>query len=131
DAPAARRGDAGTGADLDDALDGAVIDDGHAVAEPFEFVEVVRGDEHGAVVAADAADDVAKAGGPDRIEAVRGLIEDDHLPIGQQRVREADALQIAFAERLEALLAVLADADGLDDAFDLAAAPRGGDAGED
>ena len=74
-----------------------------AVRQPRQLVEVVRRDEDHAVVAAQRVHDVAEALRPHRVEPVRRLVEHDHALLDQQRLRQAEPLQVALRELLHAL----------------------------
>ena len=89
-----------------------------AVGEPRELVEVVRRDEDRAVGPAQRVHDVAEALRPHGIEPVRGLVENDHPLVAQQRLREAEALQVALRELAHALVAMLLEPELLDHLVD-------------
>src|SRR5688500_5091933 len=103
---------------VDDALQSPPIDDGDAVTEALELIEIMGGDEHGALGRAQPLNQVAKALRPYRIESVRRLVEKQHLLIAKQRLGEPQALQIALGERLELLVAVLPDSERIDNRLD-------------
>jgi hypothetical protein len=75
------------------ALDQATaMDDDHVVDGLLDLGEHVAGDEHRAALRGSAAQDVAQPANALRVQAVRGLVEDEHLGIAQERGGEAQAL---------------------------------------
>ena len=59
--------------------DAALVDDGHAVAELFGFFDVVRGQQDGALLAAQLGDQLVDFEARLRIEAGGGLVEKQEL----------------------------------------------------
>ena len=107
-----------------------MVQDADAIGEPRELVEVVRRDEDDAVRAAQRRDDVAEALRPHGIEPVRRLVEHHHLLLAQQRLREAEPLQVSLRELLDALRAMLVQPE-LDEVLDHARTkPRALDSGQ-
>ena len=70
----------------------AVIDDGHAVAQPLGFVHVVRGQQDGAALGAEAVEDVPQLPPRLRIEAGRRLVEEQQVGVAGQRAGHRQAL---------------------------------------
>src|SRR5579863_8536638 len=76
----------------------AVIHDGEAVTEAFGFVHIMRGQKHGATVALKSAHDVPQLATALRIEAGRGLVEEQDLGIAYQRRCHREPLPLAAGE---------------------------------
>src|SRR5687768_16443354 len=120
DAPGAHDGDdvrrrrpANEQSRLDDALQSPMIDDGDAVRQTLELVEIVRRDEHHASRTAQRHDDVPEALRPHRVESVRRLVEDEHLLFAQKRLREAEPLEISLGQLLHPLALLLLETEEL------------------
>ena len=62
--------------------------------ETLQLVEIVRCNQDGPIGAPQLGHDVAKLLRPYRIEPVGWLIENQNLVVTQQRLRQAEALQI-------------------------------------
>ena len=80
----------------------AVRDDDGARAHGVDFFEDVRGDDDG-LLARDLADERADLVLLQRIEAVGGLVEDQHLRVVDDGLREADAALEALGQRFDGL----------------------------
>ena len=78
--------------------DPAAADDHHPVGDGVDLGEQVRGEQHRAAAIGEVAQQLAHPAHPLRVEAVGGLVEDQHLGVAEQRVREAEPL--AHAERV-------------------------------
>jgi hypothetical protein len=76
--------------------DGAVVQDGHAVAQLVHIGQRVRGQEHGAAGAVQAAQLVLEQGARFRVEAGHRLVEDVHRLARQQAGGQAQLLGHAF-----------------------------------
>src|SRR5216684_1978143 len=63
----------------DQALKPPAIDDRDAISQTLKLVEIVRCDDDGTPGATQSFDDSAKSLSPDRIESVRGLVENHYL----------------------------------------------------
>ena len=99
--------------------DPAVVDDGHAVAEPLRLVHVVRGQEHGRPPALKLVHDVPDLPPRLRVEAGRGLVEEQQLRVADQRAGHGQALLLPAGEGAHARLRLLRE-------LDLAGSPRPG-----
>jgi hypothetical protein len=88
----------------------APIYDRGGVAGPFDLVEQMRGDEHGAPLLLDhRADHFAKLLDAAGIEAVGWLVEDQQQRVGQQAAGHAEALAHAHRVALDLLLGALGE----------------------
>ena len=85
---------------LDRALgdDLAEVDDRRQVARLLDLVEQVRGEQHGAALVDQLADQAAELEDAGRVEPVHRLVEDQQLGVGEQAAGDAEAL--AHAERV-------------------------------
>ena len=74
--------------DVHDPLDPPAVHDGDPITHPLEFVQIVRGHHDDAVGTPHGIDDLSEPGRPDRIQAVRGLVEhhESHV-VAQQRLQ--------------------------------------------
>ena len=81
----------------------AVRDDDRAAADGLHFLEQVRRD-HDDLRLRHAPDELAHLVLLVRIEAVGRLVEDQHLGVVQDRLRETDAAPIALRQRVDGLL---------------------------
>ena len=81
----------------------AARDDDGARAHGVDFFEDVRGDDDG-LLARDLADQRADFVFLQRIETVGGLVEDQHLGVVHDGLREADAPLEALGQRFDGLL---------------------------
>src|SRR5207237_944222 len=99
----------------DKSLQPSAVDNRHAIGEPLQLVEVVRGNEDRAIGTAQSVDDVAEALGPDRIESVRRLVEYQNLLVAQKGLGEAEALEISLRERFHFFVAMLGESEELYD----------------
>jgi hypothetical protein len=84
--------------------DFAVSDDGHARAELADVFDDVGGKDDGDI-GADRAEEIEKAVALGGIEASGGLVDDDELRIGEQRLGDAEALFHAAGVGAESFLA--------------------------
>ena len=100
------------------AIDVAVVDDRGDVAGLLDLVEQVRGEQHGAALGDQLADQVAELEDAGGVEAVDRLVEDQQLGVAEQAAGDAEAL--AHAERVGADLVVgpAAEADALERGVD-------------
>lgn len=87
-------------ASSDEALKAPTIDDCDAISETLQLIEIVRRDDDRASGSSKSLDDSAKSLSPDRIESVRRLVENHHLFVSQQRLRNAEPLQISLESAL-------------------------------
>jgi hypothetical protein len=92
--------------------DAALVDDDHARADGLDLGQDVRGDEHG-VLRRELAQDAAHLDALQRVEAARGLVQDQHLRRGQQRDGQAHALAQAAREAPHEVARAVAHADAL------------------
>ena len=70
----------------------AVVDDGHAIAEPLGFFDVVRGEQDGFLALLELLDDVVDFAAHLRVEAGGRLVEENDLGIVHQRHGQRQAL---------------------------------------
>ena len=66
--------------------DPAVADDHQPVGDRVDLVQQVRGEQHGAAAVGEVAQQAAHPAHPLGVEAVGGLVEDQHLGFAEQRV---------------------------------------------
>ena len=86
------------------ALDGAAeADDAHPIAQGLDFGEDVAGEQHGAPLAPDLLDALLENRLHQRVEARRGLVEDQQLRPMLEGDDQADLLLVALAVLAEAL----------------------------
>ena len=95
-----RDGGSGQGALLNlarraDGDDAALVDDGHAVAELLGLLDVVGGEQDGALLAAEVLHQLVNLQARLRIEAGRRLVEEQHLRIVEEREGQRQALLLA------------------------------------
>ena len=70
-----------SGADHDEAVDGG-----------FDFGEQVAGQQHGAALVGEVAQQFAHPGDAFGVEAVGWFVQDEHLGVADQRLGDAEAL---------------------------------------
>ena len=87
--PEGARAYVGRRADRDDL---AFVDDRDAVAEPLGLLDIVRGQQDGALLVAKGADERVDLVTRLRVETARRLIQEQELRIVDQREREREAL---------------------------------------
>src|SRR5512141_1991331 len=85
--------------------DAAAVDDDDAVAGGRDLLQDVRREEHG-VVAGEALHERAHLADLPRVEADRGLVENEHLGVAEQRLRDAGALPEALGQHLDERVAL-------------------------
>ena len=107
--------------------DAARGDDDRAIADRVDLFEDV-GRDHDDLVLRHRADQRAHLVLLVRIEAVGRLVEDQHLRVVQQRLRQADAALEALRQRLDDLLEHARQAEARDDVVEPRAAPLAGQA---
>src|SRR5262249_58516766 len=73
----------------------ALVNDGHAVAQLLRFFNIVRGDEDGAVFAAQVGNQLVDLEARLWIEAGGRLVEEQQLRIVEQRQSQGEALLLA------------------------------------
>ena len=78
--------------------DPAVADDQQLVGDRLDLHQQVRGEQDGAAAVGEVAQQAAHPAHALGVEAVGGLVEDQHLGVAEQRVREPEPL--AHAERV-------------------------------
>src|SRR4051794_33589577 len=78
--------------------DAAFIDDGHAIAELLRLLNVVGGQQDGALLAAEVLDKFVDFEAGLGIETCRWLIQKQHLRIVEERQRESESLLLAARE---------------------------------
>jgi hypothetical protein len=103
--------------------DAAAVDDDGAAARGVDFLEDVGG-KHDRLALAELADQVAHLVLLVRVEAVGRLVEDQHLGLVHQRLREAGAVAVALGERVDRLVQHRGEEAALDRAERLFSSPR-------
>ena len=83
-----------------------MVENGDAICYTFQFVEVMRCDDDGAVWTAKRPDQVSETVGPNWVKAVRRFVEDDNARVAEQRLSDAEALAISFRELFHTLAEV-------------------------
>ena len=66
------------------------------VTEVLDLVEHVRRQEHGAALVGDLADELLELVLDERVEARRGLVQDEELGLVHERLHERDLLSVPF-----------------------------------
>ena len=89
----------------------ALGEDGHAVADLFDLVEEVAGEEDGAVSVAEATDKFSDFDHALRVEAVCGFVEEDQVRVAEEGVRQAEALFHAHGVGVEPRAGAVCEAD--------------------
>src|SRR5689334_1491534 len=107
-----------------------MVEDGDAIGQARELVEVVRGDENDAVAASQLVHEVAESLRPHWIETVRRLIQHDDALVVQESLGEAKSLQVALGELAYAFSAMLLESERRDRSLDPLVHPVGRHAGE-
>jgi hypothetical protein len=97
-----------------DSHDASLVDDHHALAGLRDLWQDVRA-EHDGVIARQAANEVACLDDLLRIEARGWLVQNQHIGIVNERLREADALLEAFRELAAVAIGDLADPGAIHD----------------
>ena len=98
--------------------DPSAVDDRRRVARLLDLVEQVRGEEHRPALADQRADHLAELEDAGRVEAVRRLVEDQQLRVGEQAARDAEALAHALRVGRHPLVGALGEADARERAVD-------------
>ena len=80
--------------------DPAMADQDHLVGDQLDLVEQVAGQQHRAAAVGVALEQPAHPADTGRVEAVGGLVQDEHRGVSQERVRDAEPL--LHAERVVA-----------------------------
>ena len=75
----------------------------------------VRGHQDGAALSGEIAHEVAQPGDALRVQAVRGLVEDEDVGVADERGGELEALAHTHRERADLALGVAAQADEIED----------------
>ncbi len=102
--------------------DQAVLEDRDAVGERLRLVQVVRGEHDGLAEVAQRADDVPGGAAGGRVEAGRGLVEEDQLRVADEREREVQPPGLAAAERARAAVGAVVEPGQREHLVDLARA---------
>ena len=95
----------------------ALVDDDDLLAGLLDFGQDVRAENDG-VIAGQALDQVARLVDLLGIEAGGGLVENQHVGIVNDGLRQADALAVAFGELAEQLVLYIGDGAALADVVD-------------
>ena len=103
--------------DIDDA---AVLDNGHAIAQPLGFFHQVGGHEHGLATRADAADQFPDRPPRLRIEPRRQFIKKDHLGIVDEGQGNEQPLLLAPRQGHEPGVALVGEAELFEQAIAVA-----------
>ena len=77
-------------------LEFALVQNGHAVADRFDFAQFVRGEENGFALVFQPLDDFAHFHAAQRVQAAGRFVENQQIGIVDQRLGQADALLHAF-----------------------------------
>src|SRR4029079_12747061 len=97
------------------------MDDRSAVTQTFRLLEVVRREEHRHVATlAQRLDDFEQLGANARVEADRGLVEEEHVRPRDERTRELEASLLAAAVRRDRTVEQLHQAERRGDLVDRA-----------
>jgi hypothetical protein len=112
---------------LDD--DAAVADDHDLLAGLEDLAEDVRGEDD-RPVRGEAPDEAEHLVDLPRIEAVRGLVEDEHLGVVDERLREPDPLAVALRQMAEHAVGDAPEGAGLDHAVERLVERRAPDAAQ-
>ncbi len=80
----------------------AVVHDGHAVAEPFGFVHIVRRQQNGTAHALELFDQIPKLAARLRIEAGGGFVEKQQIGIADQRAGQREPLFLSAGKVADA-----------------------------
>ena len=96
----------------------AVVDDGHARAQLLELGEDVAADDDGLAHRPQFAEQLTQLDPCARVEAGRRLVEQEHLRIVDQRVRQAEALLHPARQRLDVGVALVGEVDELEQVAD-------------
>ena len=118
-----------SGEDLVEAADGdepAVDEDCHPVADEFDILKNMGGEEDGLALLFEAEDDVAEFFAADGIEAAHGFVEDEHGRIVEEGLGESGALEHAAGVLAEAAMLDLGELDRLQHLVDAGALPGAG-----
>src|SRR5579864_4288546 len=75
-----------------------MVNDGQTIAEALGFVHVMSGEQHGAAIALEGADDVPELAAALGIEAGRGLVEKENLRIADEGGGDREALTLSAGE---------------------------------
>ena len=110
--------------------DFALADEDDLVAGDFDLAEQMGIEENGGAAFALRANDIAHQAAAHGIESGSGLVEKNQFRLVDQGLRQADALQHALGEILQALVAVRREADQVDQRRHTVAQGGGGHAGE-
>ncbi len=90
-----------------------LIDDPHPVAQPLDELELVAREDDGEACVRLLAEDGAHHVDGDRIEPGERLVENEDVRAEDEGRRKLDALLVAEAERLQLVVAPLAEAEAL------------------
>ncbi len=96
----------------------AAIDDRDAGAQLLELGQDVAADEDRLAQRAQFAEQLAKLDPCPRVEAGGGLVEEQDLGVVDERVRQAEPLLHAARQRLDVLVALVAEVDELEEVAD-------------
>jgi hypothetical protein len=96
----------------------AEADDDEVVAHRLDLREQVRGDDDRPALPAQVGEQRADLHDARRVQAVRGLVEDEQLGIGQQRGGDPEALLHPEREAPDGLAVAPGEADGVEDLVD-------------
>src|SRR5579863_3622036 len=96
----------------------AALDDRHSVGELLGLVEIVRREEHGLAEFLQRADRVPGGAPRGGVEPGRRLVEEDQLGVADQRQGQVEAAPLAAGQAARALVALVAQANELDDLVD-------------
>ena len=95
--------------------DAAVVDDRDGVGEAVGLFQVLRREEHRRAAADEGLDDVPQGESTARVEARRGLVEEEHGRVDDEGAREVDAPPHAAREALDDAVLRLDEVEQLDE----------------
>ena len=93
-----------------------MVDDGHAVAQALDQLELVRGEDDGRARLGPLMQDGRHHIGADRVEAGKRLVQDEDIGIVHERSGELDALLVAQRQLLHTLPGAVGDPQALEPA---------------
>ncbi len=97
--------------------DFAVVHDGHAVAEDFGLVHVVRGEDDADATGADFFDELPQVAPSLRIEAGSWFVQEENFGIVHQRGDDTEALLLAAGEIFDIAAGFAAQVDVVEELF--------------
>ncbi len=99
-------------------LDGAVVQDGDAVAHVLDVGKQVGREQHGFAAVGQGADEIFDLATPDGVESGSWFVEDDQIRIVHQRLGEADAASHALGKLAHPAASGMAQTDHVEQLLD-------------